>query len=158
MPYYTDDVGYVPPRKLDESRNFWKYLVFSFLTCGIYDIMFFMSFSFDIDKVASRHDGKKTINYLFAYIIGIFTLSIVRTCWFYDITNRVSAELVRRGIEYDFTISDFWKWAVLGELFIVGPFIYISKLIKAMNLLCRSYNEEREMNEKRIRRDHQLYM
>jgi hypothetical protein len=51
-------------------------------------------------------------------------------------------ELVRRGIKYDFGASDFWLWNILGSLIFVGPFIYIHKRMKAMNLINADYNQK----------------
>ncbi len=154
MAYYEEDIGYAPPSKLKENRSFWKYIVFTVLTLGIYDIVFFLPFSFDIDKVASRHDGKKTVNYLIVWFVSIFTFSIAHAFWFFDVTNRVSSELQRREIEYKFSLSDFWLWYVLGGFFIVGQFVFIYKLIKAMNYLCKAYNEEQEAIYKQSKRSH----
>ncbi len=37
---------------LKTDRQMWKLMLFTYLTCGIYTILFFIPFSFDIDKVA----------------------------------------------------------------------------------------------------------
>ncbi len=157
MAYYEEDAGYIPPRKLEEKRNFWKWLILSLLTLGVYDIIFFMSFSFDVDKLASRHDGKKTLNYAFVFLLSLFTFSIVKLCWLYEITGRISEELSRRGIEYEFSTSDFWIWQVVGSLYFVGPFIFHFKLIKAMNLLCTDYNKEKAIEEQQFKKTRRAY-
>ena len=38
------------------------------------------------------------------------------------------------------TASTFWLWGILGSLIAVGPFIYIYKLLHAMNDLSADYN------------------
>ncbi len=150
MGYYNnyEEEGYIPPAKLNENRDFLKFILLSLLTCGIYNVVFFISFSFDLNKALSSRDGKKTMNYLFVIIIAAFTLNIVKLCWDYEVVGRISDELERREIDYDFSTSDFWKWQVLGSFILVGPFIYAYKLIHAMNLICHEYNVEQEENEK----------
>ncbi len=126
---------------LQTNRSMWKLIIFNLLTCGIYSILFFIPFSFDLDTVAPKRDGTKTMNFLFAYVLSFFTCSIVLTVWLYQITDRVEEALRKRRIDYDFGTKDFWMWGVFGSLILVGNWIYFHKLCKAMNLLCESYNE-----------------
>ena len=82
------------------------------------------------------------MNYLFAYIVSLFTFNIVIDIWLYQITKRISEALEVREIDYDFGIEDFWGWFFFGSLILVGPFIYYHKFCKAMNLLCEHYNTD----------------
>ena len=128
---------------LKTDRQMWKLMLLTYLTCGIYSILFFIPFSFDIDKVAPKRDGGKTFNFLFAYLIGMVTGSIAILVWFYHITERVEEALLARGLDDSvISMSDFWLWYVLGSLILVGPFIYFHKLCKAMNMLCEDFNEK----------------
>ena len=129
------------PTKLQTNRKMWKLMLFNILTLGFYSIFFFIPLSFDIDKVAPRRDGERTMNYLFAHILAIFTFSIVVDIWHYLIAKRVEEALTVRKINYEFGTHDFWLWFVFGSIILVGPFIYFHKLCKAMNLLCEAYNE-----------------
>ena len=127
--------------KLKTNRSMWKLMILNILTLGIYSIVFFISFSFDIDKVAPRRDGKKTFNYLFAWLLSIFTLQTVIAAWFYIITQRVEDALAENDINYSFGMGDFWGWYVFGSfLCVVGAFVYFHKLCTAMNLLCENFN------------------
>ena len=139
-PYDIDEKKYEPP-KLKTNRNMWKLIILQILTLGIYGIMFFIPFSYDLDKVSPKRDHTKTMNYLWAYILSIFTFSIVLTVWHYQIAERVEVALNRRSIDYEFTTGTFWGWGFFGSLIIVGPFIYYHKLCRAMNLLCEDYNK-----------------
>ena len=127
---------------LKTNRSMWKLMILDILTLGIYNILFFIPFSFDLDKIAPKRDGSKTFNYLFAWILAIFTLNIVVWVWFYHITQRVEDALTERGIDYSFGTSDYWLWYLFGSLVFVGPFVYFHKLCTAMNLLCKDFNEK----------------
>ena len=135
------------PVKLQTNRKMWKLMLFSVLTLGLYAIFFFIPFSFDIDKVAPRRDGERTMNYLWAHILALFTFSIVVDVWHFLIAQRIEEALSVRNIDYDFGTKDFWHWLVLGSLILVGPFIYYHKLCTAMNLLCEHYNENSTIKE-----------
>lgn len=141
MKYYDEEEGKLPPApKLRTDRRMWKLMLFSILTLGIYGIVFFLPFSYDLDRVAPKKDHTKTMNYLFALLLSFVTLSIVMSVWHYRIAERVEEALQERGIRYEFGTGDFWGWYFFGSLIFVGPFVYFHKLCRAMNLLCENYN------------------
>ena len=41
----------------------------------------------------------------------------------------------------------FWGWDILGSLIVVGPFIYLHKLCKALNLAAADFNAKNNMNQ-----------
>ena len=127
--------------KLKTNRSMWKLMLLTILTLGIYNIIFFIPFSFELDKIAPRRDGGKTMNYLFVWLLSIFTLSIFSMIWHYQIVVRIQNALEERNIDYEFGTGDFWGWYFVGSFILIGPFVYFHKLCKAMNLLCESYNE-----------------
>ena len=139
--YDEEKVAYTP-RKLETNRSAVKFFLLTLLTCGIYSIIFFISFSFDIDKVAPKPDRSKTMTFLFVYIFSLFTLSIVLDIWLYGITRRMEEALEKRKIDYNFGTATFWGWHIFGSLILIGPFVYYYQMFKAMNLLCESYNEK----------------
>ena len=124
----------VPPANCMKTNRGWlKTLLLSILTLGIYSIVFFSGISTDINLIASRYDGKKTMHYcLLLFVLAPITGTVAAFVW--------SHRLSRRGLPYRFGAGTFWGWNVLGALFIAGPFIYLHKLCKAMNLLCDDYN------------------
>ena len=139
--YSYDKEKEIERSKLPTNRNMWKLVILTILTLGIYSIIFFIPFSFDLDKVAPKRDRSKTLNYVFAYVLSLFTFALVLDIWHYQVAARVEEGLERRKIDYQFTRTDFWLWLVVGSYFLVGPFIYYHKLCRAMNLLCADYNE-----------------
>ncbi|MBQ3135264.1 MAG: DUF4234 domain-containing protein [Oscillospiraceae bacterium] len=131
----------VAPRKT--NKGLVKFILLSMLTFGIYGLVVMSSLSNDINIVASRYDGKRTMHYCLLYfIVAPITLGIGAVVWFHKISNRIGRELNRRGIAYNLSAADFWLWNVIGSLIIVGPFIYIHKLFKAANLMCADYNQK----------------
>ncbi len=137
--YDNEEKEYIPP-KLATNRSMWKLMLLNIVTLGIYSIIFFIPFSFDLDKAAPKRDHSKTLNFIFVYILGLLTFSIAIVVWHYQIAERVEEALCRRKIDYEFGTGDFWSWYVLGSLILIGPFVYFHKLCTAMNLLCEDYN------------------
>ncbi len=143
-----DEEPFVPKKRLDESRNFAKMLIFSFLTLGIfYRIFFFAKLFADLSELSDRNADKKMLPYPFVYFLSLFFTRIVAFVWWLEITQRIEDELDRRHILCEFDMSTFWSWNFWGSFILVGPYIYEYKLINAMNLLCKSYNEELDASE-----------
>lgn len=130
-----------PVGQLKTNKGLLKTILLSIVTLGIYPLVVMSAVSNDINIVASRYDGKKTMHYcLLFFIVAPITFGIGSIVWFHKISNRIGAEIKRRGISYNFGASDFWLWNVLGTLIIVGPFVYMHKLFKAVNLMNAHYN------------------
>ncbi|MBE7018109.1 MAG: DUF4234 domain-containing protein [Ruminococcaceae bacterium] len=131
-----------PAGKLKTNRGLVKFILLSIITCGIYGLVVMSVLSSDINTIASRYDGKKTMHYCLVYFIfSWLTLGIVPLVWYHKVSNRIGAELARRGIDYKFGAGTYWGWGILGSFILVGPFIYLHKLLKSMNLLAKNYNE-----------------
>ena len=130
-----------PVGKLKTNRGLLKFILLSIITFGIYGIVVMSSVSTDINVIAGRYDGKKTMHFcLVLFIFSWLTFGIVPLVWYHRISSRIGAELNRRGLGYSFGAGTFWGWNILGSFIVVGPFIYIHKLLKAMNLLAENYN------------------
>lgn len=145
QPNVTVNYNYIPPQaplaQLKTNRGLVKFILLSLVTFGIYSIIYFSGISSDINIIASRYDGKKTMHFcLMLFIIAPITAGIGAIVWYHKLSARIGDELNRRGIDFKFGAADFWLWNVLGAFIIVGPFIYLHKLSKAMNLAAEDFN------------------
>ncbi|MBP3335965.1 MAG: DUF4234 domain-containing protein [Ruminiclostridium sp.] len=132
---------YGPARQLNTHRGLLKFILLGIITFGIYPLVFFSGISEDINLVASRFDGKKTMHFcLLFFLVGPITFGIADIVWFHRISSRLGNELTRRGIPYSFGAVDYWLWNVLGSLIIIGPLVYIHKIAKASVLIAQDYN------------------
>ena len=137
----AEQVVAAPAGQLKTNRGMFKYIILTFLTFGIYGLVVMSVLSTDINTIASRYDGKNTMHYCLIYFIfGALTLGIAPLVWYHRVSARMGNELTRRGIDYKFGAGSFWGWNILGSLIIVGPFVYLHKMLKAMNLLAADYN------------------
>ena len=129
------------PAQRKTNKGLLKYILLSLITFGIYGLVVISSVSDDVNIIASRYDGKKTMHYcLLFFIVAPITFGIASIVWFHKISNRIGAELKRRGVAYSFSAADFWLWNVIGSIIVIGPFVYMHKLFKATNLMCENYN------------------
>lgn len=134
-------VNTAPVGQLKTNKGLLKTILLSIITFGIYPLVIMSAVSNEINVVASRYDGKKTMHYcLLFFIVAPITCGIAGIVWYHKISNRIGAELKRRGVDYSFSASTFWLWNVLGCLIGIGPLVYLHKMFKAMNKLNEHYN------------------
>ena len=134
-------VNTAPVGQLKTNKGLLKTILLSIITCGIYPLVVMSAVSNEINIVASRYDGKKTMHFcLLMFIVAPITCGIAGIVWYHRISNRIGGELKRRGIAYNFSASTFWLWNVLGSLIGIGPLVYLHKMFKAMNKLNENYN------------------
>ena len=131
-----------PAFQLPTRRGLGKMFWLGLLTFGIYNMAVMSRIPEEMNMVASRHDGQRTQQYFWAPVLAALTLGIYAFVWIHKLCNRMGNELKRRNIDYKFSASTFWLWNILGSFIIVGPFIYTHKMMKAMNLINRDYNEK----------------
>lgn len=141
QPQYQQAANAAPVGQLNTNRSLLKFILLSLITLGIYGLVVMCKISTEINTVAQRYDGKKTMHYaLVVFVFSWLTLGILPIVWMHNISNRMGSELQRRGLGYNFAAKDYWLWCVLGVLIIVGPFIYYHKFFTAMNKINADYN------------------
>ena len=129
-----------PALRLPTRRGLGKMFFLGILTLGIYPAVIWSRLVQELNMVAGRYDGDRTVSYFGMQMIAPFTLFVYAFVWMHDLCDRVGRELRRRNIDYAFGPRHFWLWNVLGALILAGPFVFTHKLMKAMNLLNEDYN------------------
>ena len=124
------------------DRSLGKMIFLGILTLGAYPLYIYTALSMEINREA-KADGKHTMNYLLVtFVFSWLTLFIAPLVWMHRICNRMHDALNAQGSNYAFSARDFWLWGILGSLIIVGPFVFISKMMKASNILAGAYNNQ----------------
>ena len=118
-----------------------KFILLSIITFGIYAIYITAKMGDTMNMIASRYDGKRTMNYwLLCLIVTPLTFGIGFFVWNHKFSSRIGCELTRRQINYKIDASTFWLFGVLGSIVVIGPFYYIYKLMTGLNLLIKDYS------------------
>lgn len=131
-----------PKIQLPTKRGLGKMIFLGLLTGGIYPTVIFSRIITELNIAASRYDGKRTMPFFGMLMLSPVTLGIFVFVWFHDLCARIGGELQRRGIDYKFGPSQFWLWNILGSFILVGPFVFLHKLMKSMNLINKDFNEK----------------
>ena len=131
-----------PRIQLPTKRGLGKMIFLGLITAGIYPMVIYSKIITELNILASRYDGKRTVSFYGMTMLAPLTLGIYVYVWFHNLCARIGEELQRRGIDYKFGPSQFWLWGILGSFILVGPFIFTHKLMKSMNLLNKDFNEK----------------
>lgn len=132
--------GSEPRLKLPVRRGLAKMVFLGILTLGIYPTVIWSRIVTELNIAASWADGKRTMPYFAMTMLTPLTLGIFAFVWMHKFCNRVGAELDRRDIDYRFGARDFWLWNILGSLILVGPFVFVHKLMRSMNEINTHFN------------------
>lgn len=129
-----------PVLQLPRDRALWKMVIFGILTAGIYPFVIWNKLVTELNIAASRYDGERTMPWLAMLFLTPLTLGIYPLVWYHGFCRRIGRELKRRKLDVNFGPRVFWLWGILGSFILVGPFIFIHKMLKAMNRINGDFN------------------
>lgn len=127
---------------LKENRSFWKALLFTIMTLGIYNLSLIHAFAKETN-IACADDGKKTRGLLLYIIFNILTFGIYSLVWHCNWINRRNSYLTQNHKPEGLQLSTY-----LLTYFLFGPFtigimsvvVYCKKLY-LQNAVNRTFNE-----------------
>lgn len=123
-----------------EERSFWKYLILSIITCGIYSIIFWYQYSIDMNTVCNG-DGKETRNYIIVILLSFITCGIYYYVWMYGVGNRLQESGERYGLNIQENGTTLLLWTIIGSFACgIGPLVAMYFMIKDMNEVAVRYN------------------
>ena len=108
-----------PAYQMPCERSLLKMIFLGLITFGIYPLVIYSRISTEINMVASRHDGERTMHYLFMCMLAPLTLFIYPFIWIHNLCNRIGDELDRRSIRYRFRAMHFWLWNFLYSILLI---------------------------------------
>lgn len=123
-----------------KQRNFIVMILLSFITFGIYGIIFWYSYSDDMNKVCNG-DGKETTNFLIVILLSIITCGIYYWIWVYKLGNRLNENAPRYGLRFNEDGTTILLWMLLGSLLCgLGTLYAQYLLVRNMNSIAECYN------------------
>ena len=139
-----------PALQLPVKRGLAKMFFFSILTAGIYPMVIYSRLVTELNIVASRHDGKRTLSFFGMLMLAPLTMGILPLVWGHNLCCRIDMELQRRNINYTFGAKDYWFWnflllmlssvaasvAAVLHTTMIRPNYWIVGILVALALLC----------------------
>ena len=131
-------------KRLNDRRRMWKFIIFGFLTLGIYDVYVQWTMFNDINIACGykeKDDSNKSPHFLIYWLLGVVTFTIYQYVWFYKQGNRLKNVGEEYGVKIDEKGSTYILWMLLGVLlFGVGPLVGFYLFLCNVNKICAAYN------------------
>jgi hypothetical protein len=124
---------------IKDDRRFWKLLLFTIPTLGIYNIYFWYRFTQDLNDM--NPEEKRIKNYILVWFLSLITLGIYRWVWLFYIEDRLQINGRKLGVKVHpgpGTTLGLWTF---GKFILIGPFLADIFIIHNMNKLAKVYNE-----------------
>lgn len=102
--------------RLPIKRSLLKMILLGIVTFGIYPMVIWSRLVGEVNLVASRYDGERSMSFFGMLMLAPLTLGIHSLVWINKLCRRIGTELQRRSIAYIFGAKDFWLWAFLVSI------------------------------------------
>lgn len=124
-----------------KHRSLLTLILLSIITCGIYGIIFWYSYSDDMNRIC-QGDGKETKNYIIVILLSFITCGIYYWVWLYGVGNRLSENAPRYGTNFQENGTTILLWMIIGSMLCgIGSFVAMHIMIKNINELGDRYNQ-----------------
>ena len=128
-------------------RSFWKYLILSCITFGIYGIYVMYGYVKDLNKVCEG-DGKPSKNYIVVILLSMVSCGIYGLYWYYTQGERLYRIAPKYGIQIREKGSTILLWSLLGVVtFGISSMAVAYILFDNLNLIGKIYNGEKSAAE-----------
>lgn len=128
-------------------RSFWKFLLLSCITFGIYGIYVMYGYVKDLNKVCEG-DGKQSKNYIVVILLSMVTCGIYGLYWYYTQGERLYLIAPKYGIQIREKGSTILLWSLLGVVtFGISSMAVTYIMFDNMNLIGKIYNGEKTAEE-----------
>ncbi len=98
-----------------QRRSLLKLILLSFVTLGIYQIVFWYSYADDVNRICEG-DGEETKNYIIVILLSLVTCGIYNFIWYYGVGNRLSQNAPRYGTTFKENGTTVLLWMSLGSI------------------------------------------
>lgn len=119
-----------------KKRSFFVYVLLSIITLGIYHIYFWTKVSDDVEKLCEG-DGKKTMKYVFCFLLNIITFGIFGLVWKYKLAERLRTNAARYNLNFSESGGLVLFYSIFAAPFLISNFI----IAKNFNALAVAYND-----------------
>ena len=128
-------------KRMQIDRSFWKLLIFSTITLGIYGLWYMHSVAKDVN-VMCEEDGKHSPGVLVCILLGMVTCGIYCMLWWCNMHDRMRAAAKRFDTTIDQTTSGLML-LFIGGYFLWGILNWIAfyKFNNSINELSVAYNQ-----------------
>ncbi|MBQ9801894.1 MAG: DUF4234 domain-containing protein, partial [Clostridia bacterium] len=129
----------VRKRGMVADRSFWRVLLLSIFTLGIY-WLYLMEITAENTNIACSRDGKRTWGVFPVAMLGLVTLGIFPVIWHAQQIRRYQNFCEKHGECCRVTLKYYLIWTLVGFPILVGPLIGWARFLAGYNQVCRIFN------------------
>ncbi len=123
------------------ERSFITYILLSIITFGIYPIVYWTKVSNEVN-ILCEGDGKKTMKYVYAWLLNFVTFGIFGIIWEYQLAKRLRDNAARYNLNFSesgalVAFLDTFGFIFLYSGRVIADFI----LTKNFNKIVVAFNE-----------------
>ena len=115
-----------------KKRSLGLFIFLDIITFGIYGLVVFFNMSNEINDICEG-DGKHTMFFLWADLLGLVTFGIYPLVWYYKAMERLKDNGYRYGVMVRHSGGDFLLWVFLGSFIAVGPIVALCYFVSNVN-------------------------
>ena len=125
--------------KIKKNRNFVIYLILTFLTGGLYMILFWWGFIKDMNLICGE-EGESP-NSILVLIFSVITCGIYYFYWMYKHSERIKNTAPRYNVRIKQSSESILLWAIVGTIFafgfgiLLGQYFMINNFNKLTNAI-----------------------
>ena len=112
-PLFDFEKAKAPKIQLPTKRGLGRMIIFGILTLGIYPVVIWSRLTTEVNMVASRYDGERSVSFFGMLLLAPLTCGIHSLVWMHKLCSRIGAELQRRNVSSTFGAKAFWLWYML---------------------------------------------
>ncbi|HZJ77794.1 MAG TPA: DUF4234 domain-containing protein [Clostridia bacterium] len=125
---------------LQTNRSLLKLILLSFITFGIYGLVFWYKLIKDVNVICVE-DGKKTSGIIALFFLTLITFGIYSFWWYYNVGERLHDAGQRYNITVDVDGGKVLIWILVGLFTVgIGQLVAIHLMIKNLNILSEVHN------------------
>ncbi len=121
------------------ERSFITYILLSVITLGIYPIVYWTKISNEVN-VLCEGDGKKTMKFVYAWLLNFVTFGIFGIIWEYQLAKRLNDNAARYNLRFSESAGLI---VVLNTIYapVFGRTLASFVLTKNFNKIAVAFNE-----------------
>lgn len=125
--------------KIKKNRNFVIYLILTFLTGGLYMILFWWGFIKDMNLICGE-EGESP-NSILVLIFSVITCGIYYFYWMYKHSERIKNTATHYNVRIKQSSESILLWAIVGTIFafgfgiLLGQYFMINNFNKLTNAI-----------------------
>ena len=124
------------------NRGLIKYILLTFITCGIYGLWYISQWAKDINTICAA-DGRHTRGLIGLLLFSLITCGIYPIIYYYNFCERLKSNCVQNGVHSSVSGGKYILFCLLSSITAgITGLIIIHDMMATTNRLAADYNSK----------------